>query len=172
MRDSGRIFKYGDCSSCTASACFSVPSKTESPVVLTKSGSSTLSFSLSLADFPEPKKMCHARNSASTTATAGMSIFEIFLRPDEGAPAEGLRAEGTGVGGVSVDEAATAVCDVADDAAVAWDEADPGGGTVAAAGGVSSAATGTEPELCATARPLSVSRFSRCRSARMSAALW
>src|SRR5580704_9204815 len=163
------MFRYGDCSNCTASACFSVPSKTESPVVLTKSASSTLSFSVSLADFPEPKKMCHARNSASTTATAGISIFEIFPRPEEGALAEGLRADGTGVGGVSVDEAATAVCGLDDDAPVAGDEADAGG---EAAGGVSSAATGTEPELCATARPLSVSRFSLCRSARMSAALW
>src|ERR1700727_4069698 len=148
------MFRYGDCSNCTASACCRVPSKTGSPVVLTKSASSTLSFSVSLADFPEPKKMCHARNSASATATAGTSIFEIFLRPDEGALAEGLRAEGTGVGGVSVEESATAVCDVADDAAVAWDEADAGGGTVAAAGGVSSAARGTGPELCGPARPL------------------
>src|ERR1700728_3799553 len=114
--------------------------------------------------------MCHASNSASTTATAGMSIFEIFLGPDEGALPAGLRAGGTGVGGVGGGEAATAVCDVADDTAAAWDEADAGG-TVAAAGGGNSAATATEPELCATARPLSVSRFSRCRSARMSAAL-
>ena len=41
------LFRYGDCSSCTASACFKVPSKTASPVVFTKSASRTESFSVS-----------------------------------------------------------------------------------------------------------------------------
>src|SRR5437868_13520387 len=44
IRDCAKMFKYGDCSSCTASACLRVPSKTESPVVLTNSVSRMESF--------------------------------------------------------------------------------------------------------------------------------
>src|SRR5580698_6706220 len=40
------MLRYGDCSSCTASACFSVPSNTGSPVVLTKSATRIESFSV------------------------------------------------------------------------------------------------------------------------------
>src|ERR1700675_372794 len=46
MRDSGSTFRYGDCSNCTASACFRVPSNTASPVVLTKSARTIESLSV------------------------------------------------------------------------------------------------------------------------------
>src|SRR5260370_42710161 len=46
IRDCGKTFKYGDCSSCTASACLRVPSKTESPVVFTNSVRRIESFSV------------------------------------------------------------------------------------------------------------------------------
>src|SRR5579871_128373 len=39
-------------------------------------------------------------------------------------------------------------------------------------GSDSCTAAGTEPELATAARPVSVSRFKRCRSVRMSAAFW
>src|ERR1700740_1430605 len=73
MRDSETIFKYGDCSSCTASACFRVPSNTASPVVLTKSASSTLSFSVNLSERRERKyhpapAIAISRTTAATIA--------------------------------------------------------------------------------------------------------
>src|SRR4029077_1263229 len=69
--ESGTMFRYGDCSSCTASACFSVPSNTGSPVVLTKSASRIESFSVSF--WPErdrqynPPAIAAAKRSPATT---------------------------------------------------------------------------------------------------------
>src|SRR5258708_23475995 len=76
MRDSGKIFRYGDSSSSTASACFSVPSKTTSPVVLTKSASRTLSFSVSFADCRERKYNPPAISAASPTRIGTASTFQ------------------------------------------------------------------------------------------------
>src|ERR1051326_3279182 len=47
IRDCRKTFRYGDCSSCTARACFRVPSKTGSPVVFTNSVRRMESFSVS-----------------------------------------------------------------------------------------------------------------------------
>src|SRR6266853_4037783 len=48
MRSSLSRLRNGDCSSCTSRPWRRVPSKTESPVVLVKSASTTVSFSESL----------------------------------------------------------------------------------------------------------------------------
>ena len=44
---SERMLRKGDCPSCTANACFRAPSKTASPVVLSKSANTIMSFSVS-----------------------------------------------------------------------------------------------------------------------------
>src|ERR1019366_9121757 len=67
------------CSNCTASACFSVPSKTASPVVLTKSASKTLSFSVSFEDCLDRRYNPPAISAASTTSAAGARIFQGFF---------------------------------------------------------------------------------------------
>src|SRR5437773_2238628 len=46
IRCSERMFTYGDCSRCTASACLRMVSNIASPVVLTKSARTTVSFSV------------------------------------------------------------------------------------------------------------------------------
>src|SRR5208337_5077592 len=79
MRDSGNRFRYGDCSSCTASACFRVPSKTESPVVLTKSASTTVSFSVRAWGRRERKnKPPPMRAAISTAATTAGIVHDLF----------------------------------------------------------------------------------------------
>ena len=83
--------------------------------------------------------------------------------------------------GLTVDALAEAALPEAEGAAATGDEADAGAAseagrtadaevTCAAIGACASCATGTESELWATARPLSVSRFNLCKSARISAA--
>ena len=47
MRSSEMRLRKGDCSSCTAKPCLSVPSKTGSPVVFVKSASTIVSLSVS-----------------------------------------------------------------------------------------------------------------------------
>src|SRR5271165_1957210 len=153
------MFRYGDCSSCTAKACFSVPSKTASPVVLTKSASRTLSFSVSLEDWRERQYRMPPINRTSTI-TAGTRSFHNSLGAEIALTVAADTAEADAAGDDAC--AAGAVCT----------EAERGVRACAAADGPESAAAGTEPELVAAARPLSVSRFRRCRSARMSAALW
>src|SRR5580700_3213974 len=65
------MLRYGDCSSCTASACFSVPSNTGSPVVLTKSASRIESFSVSFCSECDrqynPPAIAAAKRSPATT---------------------------------------------------------------------------------------------------------
>src|SRR5580658_293624 len=73
---SGTMFKYGDCSSCTASACFSVPSNTGSPVVLTKSASRMESFSVSVGadrdrQYNPPAIIASKRTPAAAHAHVG-----------------------------------------------------------------------------------------------------
>ncbi len=63
------IFRYGDCSSCAARPCRRVPSKTVSPVVLVKSASTIVSFSVSGFD-PGASGSTAQRRSAPTTTTA------------------------------------------------------------------------------------------------------
>src|SRR6202041_3559130 len=77
--DSGTMFRYGDCSNCTARACFRVPSKTASPVVFTKSASRTLSFSPSFADWRERQYRLPAMRMARNTSAAGTRIFKDFF---------------------------------------------------------------------------------------------
>jgi len=51
IRESDTMLRNGDCSSCTASPCCSVPSKMESPVVLVKSAKTIVSLSVSSWDW-------------------------------------------------------------------------------------------------------------------------
>src|ERR1017187_1764532 len=89
---SDRTFKKGDCSSSTASACFSASSKTVSPVLLSKSASTTVSFSVSGVAFVvgvaegERKQNSPAITTATRTKAAGTRIFQSFL-PATGASA-------------------------------------------------------------------------------------
>ena len=80
------MFKYGDCSSCTASACLSVPSNTESPVVFTKSASSTLSFSVRRPDVLDRRYIPSPISTTSNPAATGRIIFQwIFDLPSTAA---------------------------------------------------------------------------------------
>src|SRR5580704_14367101 len=117
------MFRYGDCSNCTASACFRVPSKTASPVVLTKSASSTLSFSLSLADCRERKYNPPAMSMATTARAAPMRIFGDFFCAETGAETALTEAEEAAIV-VRFATATGAVCEeleLADDGRVAPD---------------------------------------------------
>src|SRR5258706_14105028 len=81
MRDSGTMFRKGDCSSWEARACLSVPSKPGSPVVLTNSVRRMESFSVSaLVRRVKPKP-------AATAAikTAAMHAHSHFLEPETAA---------------------------------------------------------------------------------------
>src|SRR6266852_6467498 len=78
---SGTMFRYGDCSSCTASACFRVPSNTGSPVVFTKSARRMESFSVSFwverdrQYNPPPNKAAITTTAAAITANrAGADV--------------------------------------------------------------------------------------------------
>ena len=63
--------KSGDRSSCTASACLSASSKTASPVLLTKSARTIVSFSVSACAFVERQQNSPAV-TAARMAAAGM----------------------------------------------------------------------------------------------------
>src|SRR5208282_3055969 len=98
-------------------------------------------------------------SAATSTTTAGTRTFQSFL------PATATSATFT----------ALADADGADDAD-AGEEPDAGDGGCPAPGCPAldplSVAAATVPELAAMARPVSVSRFSRCRSLRISEACW
>src|SRR5271166_949178 len=72
---SGSRYKYGDCSSWIASACFNVPSNTLSPVVLVKSERTMVFFCVGDGGRVER----HLRNpmvpATTTTARTGARIF-------------------------------------------------------------------------------------------------
>src|ERR1700681_3801223 len=89
-RDSGRIFRNGDCSSWTASACFRVPSKTGSPVVLTKSASTTVSFSVSALARRERKNKPPPIRAAINKAAATAGIVHDFFGTAGTAPIAGV----------------------------------------------------------------------------------
>src|SRR5579862_9887959 len=112
---------------------------------------STLSFSVSLADCRERKYKPPAMSAMRMTAAAAISGIRDFF------------SGGTGMAGAEtalMAEPVATVCDEdAGDTFVRDDAVCAGSGIV-----------GRAPELVATARPLSVSRLRRCRSARMSAA--
>src|SRR5262249_39340941 len=156
-RDSGNRFKYGDCSSCVASACLRVPSNTPSPVVFTKSVRSTESFSVSFAEWLERKTRNPPTSAASTSPPPTYIIVRDFLT--------GVMPTLVATGCADAEEAADAGPDKTTVTGIG-DELDEWGAPATAL----SCATGTEPELIAAARPVSVSRFRRCRSARISAA--
>src|SRR5271165_5605124 len=106
------MFRYGDCSSCTARACLSVPSKTASPVVLTKSASRTLSFSVSFADCFERKYKPPAMRAIKTTAARMTSFHGVFV-----VGAAGMTAlEDAGAAVIAEAEAEAGTC-VGDDCA-------------------------------------------------------
>src|SRR5271157_1904557 len=92
MRDSGNRFRYGDCSSWTASACFRVPSKTASPVVLTKSARTTVSFSVSALARRERKNRPPPMRAAISTAAAMAGILHDFLWAAGAVPLAGIAA--------------------------------------------------------------------------------
>src|SRR5579863_8262842 len=113
--DSGTILRYGDCSSCTASACFRVPSKTESPVVLTKSASSTLSFSVSFAEVLDLRYSPPATTAAASITTAKIRVFHDFLRAATAlTPADGVAMGGTGTDAAEVAETGVSEIEGAD----------------------------------------------------------
>src|ERR1035441_4175648 len=78
-RDSGRIFRNGDCSSWTANACFRVPSKTGSPVVLTKSARTTVSFSVRALARRERRNRPPATRTAIRATAAKTGIVQDFF---------------------------------------------------------------------------------------------
>jgi len=118
--------------------------------VFTKSARRTLSFSVSFADdFERTYNPPTIAATSTVTAAATRRIFAGFFA---GATVLTPGEDGTGV---------------------TRDEEVRADGSVALAAGDVSVTAGTAPELAATtARPLSVSRFRRCKSARMSAACW
>src|SRR5882757_7144724 len=85
IRDCGKTFKYGDCSSCTASACLRVPSKTESPVVFTNSVRRIESFSVRAL---VRRVNTNPIASATTTRPAIPIQSQFFERAGEETPAE------------------------------------------------------------------------------------
>src|SRR5713226_178565 len=149
-REEGITRRKGDCSRSTASACFNVPSNTGSPVVLAKSARTTVSFSVSFAARAGRKYRAAAINATRIPTAAGtttrhrplLGVAGMGALLDEGQDAETSAREETGADACPPD------------------------------GGLDYCATATFSEPAATARPDSVSRFSRCRSARRSAACW
>src|SRR5579863_6992686 len=74
--DSGTMLRNGDCCSCEASACLSVPSNTGSPVVFTNSVSRMESFSVR-ALVRRVKKRPTAAAAISTAATGAHIHFLV-----------------------------------------------------------------------------------------------
>src|SRR5712692_10670858 len=128
-RDSGNRFRYGDCSSCTASACFKVPSNTASPVVLAKSARTTVSFSVSALARRVRKNKPPPITAAINTAAAIAGGFHDLIGTAGVVPLAGIT--------VADEPAATAATEP--------DE-------IACATGLDpeSCAVATEPELAAT----------------------
>src|SRR5882762_11101344 len=91
---SGAMLRYGDCSNCTASACLSVPSKTASPVVLTKSARTIESFSVSFV--PECDRQYRPAPTSVTIAAAATIAPSRF-----GAGTVVAAAEDSGVAGAA-----------------------------------------------------------------------
>ena len=82
-RSSGNTFRNGDCSSWIASACLSVPSKTGSPAVLTKSVTSTRSRSVRAWAPRKWKKVAPATAATSRTKAATRERGERMTRAAE-----------------------------------------------------------------------------------------
>src|SRR5438445_5949817 len=148
-RSSESKLRNSDCFHCADSPCRSVLSKTESLVVLANSARTMLSFSVR-------RLVCRGRKynpppiaAAASTTAAGTKTFQSFL------PATGTSATFT-----ALDDG---------DGASAGDEPDARDGGWVTLDPLS-CATATVPELAAMARPISVSRFRRCNSERISEA--
>src|SRR4051812_22562513 len=148
-RSCGNTFRYGDCSSCTANACFSVPSKTASPVVFTKSVNRMESFSVSV------RALRLNKNPAATIASTTNPAAAIYQShpPLEAATAAAGEEAGT--------EMAAAGCtaEADEDAAIVADSPD----------GVDSVGVVT---LTDELLPESISRFNLFKSPRNSDATW
>src|SRR4029077_11746826 len=115
----------------------------------------TASFSVSAAECRERRYQPPATRIASIAAAATKRMArDLFASTSDDSA---LTVADDTATGADTDETATAA------------GADPDAGPKGC-GGLCSSAIGTEPELAATARPVSVSRFNRCRSARISAA--
>ena len=67
---SERIFRNGDCANWTEIACFNVSSKTESPVLLLKSASTTVSCSLNWCN----RRWRTLKPTAATTTIASVAM--------------------------------------------------------------------------------------------------
>ena len=88
---SERIFRNGDWSRSTASACFSASSNTASPVLFSKSARTTVSFS----DSAVARRPFNQRTPAATSATAtaaGTSSFQCLARAPKRCEAAGIGA--------------------------------------------------------------------------------
>src|SRR5215469_7158352 len=103
------MLRKGDCPSCTASACFKASSKTGSPVLLTKSANTIVSFSVSGVPGRKRKYRALPISPATITRAAGTRIFHhLLLRcggpsttltaPDEAGPATADEEPGTAGG--------------------------------------------------------------------------
>jgi hypothetical protein len=148
---SGSTFRNGDWLSATLSACLRVSSKIASPVVLEKSVRTMVSFSVNVAAGRGRKWKTPATNAAITRTAAGTKIFQSFLPSVTGTSAT-LAAANDPAAGTETDEGMG--CWTTE--VICWLP-------------LSSAAR-TVPELASMPCRDSVSRFSRFRSARMSAA--
>src|SRR6266478_9629408 len=76
MRSSVSSLRNGDCSSCTSRPWRNVPSNTESPVVLVKSASTTVSFSESLG----VARACQYPAAAIEATAAAVTRMNILRR--------------------------------------------------------------------------------------------
>src|SRR5882724_3358748 len=171
IRDCGKTFKYGDCSSCTASACLRVPSKTESPVVFTNSVRRIESFSVRAL---VRRVNTNPIASATTTRPAIPIQSQFFERAGEVAVVDGagftLEALATGLAAPEAADIETGWFTLAE----MDDEAPTGELTETLTGrtrpvpepAIAADATATAPEL----RAESSSRLRRFRSLRKSAA--
>src|SRR5882757_7462952 len=173
IRDCGKTFKYGDCSSCTASACLRVPSKTESPVVFTNSVRRIESFSVSAL----VRRVNTSPIAKATTTRPAIPVqSQLFERavevPVVDDAAFRLQALATGPAapeGADIDAGWLALAEM-DDEVLNGGWAEPlAGRTRPVPDPVpASEATATAPEL----RAESSSRLRRFRSLRKSAADW
>src|SRR5215831_1475881 len=153
---SGNTLRNGDCSRSTVTALLSVPSKTGSPVVFAKSATSIQSLSVIVLERPRIKNPA-ITTSAITAAVAAPYLISLLL--------------GGTVSTIVLLPDGTAACAFDDDATI---------GAVAEAGAALSTPAAETDDLAGTSKrssltgrfPDSNSRFSRFKSARISAADW
>src|SRR5260370_3074829 len=156
-------FRYGDGANCTGSACFNVPSKTESPVVFTNSESTTVSLSVSARACRVETKNIPAAVSKIASAPPAKSSLLRGAPPVEATPPDARSAPCVAVG--------IAACDPGPPDGDAGNFPDEE--TSAAAAELAAVSRMPVPELCYSAtgspvnelgfEPYSVSRFNRTK---------